>query len=398
MNPVDPNVRSNDAGCAPKAVPSIRLNRLLANVLLVILVGLAIGFLPRWFARRALAKETQELAVNWVSVVSPAPGGSDLGVPLPAEVQAFVEAPIYARANGYLKRWLVDIGEHVKAGQLLAEIDTPELNQQLEQARAEVAQNKAALDLARITAARWADLLKTASVSEQETAEKQSDLELKKANYDGALANLHRLDELKVFASVTAPFDGTITSRQTDVGQLIAAGSGHELFRLDQLNALRVYVRVPQAMSRAIQPGQKAELLLDSNPGGKIEAKVVRTAGAMEPGSRTLLIELEVNNARGEILAGSYAQVRFVNPVGASALTLPASTLLFRAEGIYVGVVDAQNQVELRKVRLGRDFGQTLEVLGGIDAHDRVIVNPPDSLATGLPVRIAEPVKSVAAK
>jgi membrane fusion protein (multidrug efflux system) len=313
-------------------------------------------------------------------------------------VQAFVEAPIYARASGYLKRWLVDIGDRVKAGQLLAEIDTPELNQQLEQARAEVAQAEAALNLAKTTAARWTDLLKTASVSEQETIEKQADLELKKANVDGARANLHRLEELKGFAKVTAPFDGTITARQTDVGQLIAAANGRELFRLAQINPLRVYVRVPQTMSHAIAPGQKAELILDQMPGHTFEAKVVRTAGAMDPGSRTLLTELEVDNSRGEILAGSYAQVRFTDTVVAPTLTLPANTLLFRSDGIRVGVVNGDGKVELRSIKLGRDFGQTIEILEGVAANDRVIMNPPDSLASGLKVRVVEPVKSVAEK
>jgi RND family efflux transporter MFP subunit len=398
MNPVDPKLSANASGSTPPAASPIRLTRVLFIAIGIILIGLAIGILPRWFTRRALALETQELAVTTVAVVSPSPGKSDLGVPLPAEVQAFVEAPIYARASGYLKRWLVDIGAPVKTGQLLAEIETPELDQQLAQAKAELAQNQASLDLAKITAARWTDLLKTASVSEQETAEKQSDLELKKANLDAALANLHRLEELKTFASLTAPFDGNITARRTDVGQLITAGSGNELFRLAQLNPLRVYVRVPQPMAHAITPGQTAELILDQSPGKKIAAKVVRTAGAIEPGSRTLLTELEVDNSRGEILAGSYAQVRFTDSVAAPTLTLPANTLLFRAEGIHVGVVNADNKVELRALKLGRDFGQTVEILEGVEAGDLVIMNPPDSLATGLAVRVAEPVKTVVAK
>jgi RND family efflux transporter MFP subunit len=399
MNPVAPKSSDQASGAAPKAAPPVHLNRILFFTIIILLIGLAIGLVPRWFVRRALAHETQELAVTTVAVVSPAPGKGDLGVPVPAEVQAYVEAPIYARASGYLKRWLVDIGAQVKTGQLLAEIDTPELDQQLVQAKAEVAQNQAMLDLAKITAARWTDLLKTASVSEQETAEKQSDLDLKKANLDAAQANLHRLEEIKSFASVTAPFDGIITARQTDVGQLITAGSGRELFRLAQINPLRVYVRVPQTLSYAIAPGQKAELILDQFPGKRIEAKVVRTAGAMDPGSRTLLTELSVDNSRGEILAGSYAQVRFVDAVSAPALTLAANTLLFRAEGIRVGVVNDENKVELRAVKIGRDFGQTVEIVEGITATDRVIVNPPDALASGLTVQVApQPVQTMAQK
>ena len=398
MNPAQPNtpaIEPKSAGPgAPKALP-VRLNRFALIAAVVILIGLVIGLLPRWLARHALARETQELAVTSVAVVSPTPGKTDLSVPLTAEVQAFVEAPIYARASGYLKRWLVDIGDRVKAGQLLAEIDTPELNQQLEQARAEVAQAEATLNLAKTTAARWTDLLKTASVSEQEPTEKQADLELKKANVDGARANLHRLEESKSFASVTAPFDGTITARQTDVGQLIAAGNSRELFRLAQTSPLRVYVRVPQTMSHAIEPGQKAELILDQMPGHTFEAKVVRTAGAMDPGSRTLLTQLEVDNSRGEILAGSYAQVRFTDTVVAPTLTLPANTLMFRSDGIRVGVVNGDGKVELRSIKLGRDFGQTIEILEGVAANDRVIMNPPDSLAPGLTVRVAKPVKTI---
>jgi membrane fusion protein, multidrug efflux system len=398
MNPVDPKSSATAAGAAPKAAPPVRLMRILFITTVIILIGLAIGFVPRWFAHRRLAQETKALAVTWVAVVSPTPGKSELGVPLPAEVQAYVEAPIYARASGYLKRWLVDIGATVTNGQLLAEIDTPELDQQLAQAKAEVAQNQAALDLAKITAARWTDLLKTASVSAQETAEKLSDLDLKKANLDAALANLHRLEELKTFASVTAPFDGTITARQTDVGQLITAGSGRELFRLAQVNPLRIYVRVPQTMSQAVAPGQTAELILDQFPGRKIAAKVVRTAGAIEPGSRTLLTELAADNSRGEILAGSYAQVRFNESAAASTLTLPANALLFRSTGMCVGVVGADGKVEMRNVKLGRDYGQTVEILEGVSASDRVIMNPPDLLANGQMVRVAEPVKSVAEK
>lgn len=330
------------------------------------------------------------MATQYVSVVSPAPGKSELGVPLPAEVQAFVEAPIFARASGYLKKWDVDIGQHVEAGQLLAEIDTPEVDQQLAQAKAEVAQAEANLALAKSTSERWVDLLKTASVSEQETAEKQADFALKQANLEAASANLRRLEDLKSFARVTAPFAGTITTRDTDVGQLITAGNGRALFRLAQTDPLRVYVRVPQTLSRQVEVGQEADLLISELPGRKFEAKVVRTAGAMDPASRTLLAELEVKNPKNEILAGSYAQVRFTDILGDPTLTLPANTLLFRSEGMQVGVVGANGRVEMHTVKIGRDFGQTVEVVDGVSASDHVVVNPSDSLATGMNVKIAE--------
>ena len=384
---------SSPAAANPPPAAPVKLSRIFTVAAILIVIGLVIGIVPRWFARRALARETVQNAVRYVSVVSPEPGKSDMGVPLPAEVQAYVEAPIYARASGYLKRWDVDIGQHVETGQLLAEIDTPELDQQLDQARAEVDQAQANLNLAKSTAERWNDLLKTASVSEQETAEKQADYELKKADLEAANANLRRLQDLKSFARVTAPFAGTITVRDTDVGQLITAGSGHALFRLAQTNPLRVYVHVPQTFSREITIGQGAELMINELPGRKFEAKVVRTAGAMDPSSRTLLAELEVKNPNDEILAGSYAQVRFDDTQGAAALTLPANTLLFRSEGMQVGVVDASGRVEMRTVKLGRDFGDTVEILNGISAGEHVVLNPPDSLATGMTVRVAEPTK-----
>jgi RND family efflux transporter MFP subunit len=293
MNSISPSTPPSEPGkstpAPPPAPTPVKLGRLAIIAAILIVIGLIAGIVPRWLARRALGKETAELSVQSVAVVSPARGKSDMGVPLPAEVQAFVEAPIYARASGYLKRWHVDIGQNVQSGDLLAEIDTPELDQQLEQAKAEVAQADASLALSKSTSERWTDLLKTSSVSEQETAEKQADFALKKANLEAASANLHRLQDLKSFARVTAPFAGTITARDTDVGQLITAGNGRWLFRLAQTNPLRVYVRVPQTLSRAIEPGQGAELTISEFPGRKFEAKIVRTAGAMEPNSRTLL-------------------------------------------------------------------------------------------------------------
>jgi RND family efflux transporter MFP subunit len=301
-----------------------------------------------------------------------------------------VEAPIYARTSGYLKRFLVDIGAQVKEGDLLAEIDTPELNQELAQARAQLAQSDAALSLAKITAARWAELLKTSSVSEQEAAEKQADLELKTANVEAARANVRRLEELHAFEKVTAPFAGTITARNTDVGMLITAAGGRELFRLAQTSTLRVFVRVPQTAARGVEAGQTAEFSIPELPGRVFPAKIVRTSGAMSADSRTLLTELTVDNARGEILSGSFAQVRFTQSDIDSAPTLPANTLLFRAEGMQVGVVKADGRVELRNVTLGRDFGPMVEVLGGVSVGDRVILNPSDSLVSGATVRLAE--------
>jgi RND family efflux transporter MFP subunit len=292
----------------------------------------------------------------------------------------------------------VDIGAAVEAGQLLAEIDTPELDQELARTRAELAQADAALGLARITAARWTELLKTASVSEQEAAEKQADLALKSATVEAGRANARRLEELQSFGRVTAPFAGVITARNIDLGDLISANSGRELFRLAQTRTLRVFVRVPQTAARSIAIGLTAELTLPELPGRVFAAKVARTAGAMEPGSRTLLTELEVDNAQGEIFAGSYAQVRFRELKQEAALTLPANTLIFRAEGPQVGVVNADGKVELRQVEVGRDFGPTIEILEGISLGDRVILNPADALVSGVTVRLAEPARPAEAK
>ncbi|HTS18664.1 MAG TPA: efflux RND transporter periplasmic adaptor subunit [Verrucomicrobiae bacterium] len=368
----------------------MKLSRVATVVGVLVVILFFAGFIPRWHQRNVVRAETVELATPSVAIVRPKPSQAAAGLLLPAEVRPWLEAPIYSRANGYLKRWLVDIGAHVEAGQLLAEVDTPELDQQLDQARAQLAESEAALALAKTTAERWADLLKTASVSEQENAEKQADFKLKSATVEADRANVHRLEELQSFERITAPFAGTITARNTDVGDLITAGSGPELFHLAQTRTLRVYVRVPQSASRGIVSGQLADLIIPEAPGKKYTATVTSTSGAMATDSRTLLTELQVDNPKEEILPGSYGQVRFLDPQVSNVLTLPSNTLLFRAEGLQVGVVGADDKVDLRKVEIGRDFGQTVEVLAGVDASDRVIVNPSDSLVSGTAVRIAE--------
>ncbi len=389
INPVEQERRSvSTADAAASSTAKLRHAAIVAAVLVV--VGAIAGLVPRWHQRQALLEETRELALPTVTVVRPEPGKAAAGLSLPAEAKPFLEAPIYARASGYLKRWLTDIGARVNEGDLLAEIDSPELSQELAQARAQLAQAEAALGLARTTAARWAELLKTASVSEQEAAEKQADLELKLANVEAARANVRRLEELLSFDSVRAPFAGTITARKTDVGELIVAGSGKELFRLAQTRTLRVFVRVPQTGARMVTVGQMAELSVPELPGRVFAAKVVRTSGAMSVDSRTLLTELEVDNTSGEILSGSYAQVRFTDFKTQAVLTLPSNTLLFRSEGPQVGVVGEGGKVELRQVALGRDFGPTVEILDGVSGNDRVILNPADSLSTGMTVRLAE--------
>ena len=387
---------ASTAEAAASSGAKLRTAAIVAGLLIVI--GAVAGLVPRALRRNALLVETRELAIQTVSVVSPTPGKTAAGLILPAEANPLVEAPIYARTSGYLKRYLVDIGSQVKTGDLLAEIDTPELNQQLAQARAELTEAEAALALARTTAARWAELLKTASVSEQEAAEKKADLELKLATVEASRANVRRLEDLQSFEKVIAPFDGIITVRGTDVGQLVASGSGKELFRLAQTGTLRVYVRVPQAAAQGVAQGQAAEVTVPEMPGRVFPAKVVRASGAMSADSRTLLVELQVDNSRGEILAGSFVQVRLTAATANPALTLPANTLIFRSEGPQVGVVGADNKVELHSITLGRDFGPSLEILEGIGPTDRVILNPPDSLVSGTTVRMAQTTENPSGK
>ncbi len=385
-------MNSNTNSSAP---PPVSLGKIVIIVSVLVIIGLAVGLVPRWKARHALVAEEKADSVLTVNVIAPVPSKPDFGTPLPAEVQPFIQASIHSRASGYLKNWYVDIGDTVTNGQLLAEIDTPELDQQLLQAKAELDQAKAGLALSKITSDRWVDLLKTASVSEQETAEKTSDFTLKQAQAEAADANLQRLEQTKDFDKLTAPFPGVVTLRNTDIGQLITANSGVELFRVAQVNPLRVYVRVPQPLIHSITVGQVAQLTFQELPGRNFEAKVTRTAGAVDPSSRTLQVELQVDNAKGEILSGSYAQARF-NDTGtaASVLVLSDNALIFRAEGLQVAIVGSDNKVQLHSVKLGRDFGNTVEVLTGLNADDRVINNPPDSIAEGQSVAIAKPTET----
>ena len=377
---------------SPPPVPPVKLGRAAVVAAVVILVAVGAGLWPRWRQRDARTAEARALAVATVKVVTPAFGRAAAGLTLPAEVKAWVEAPIYARASGYLQRWRVDLGARVKRGELLAEIETPELDRELERARDDLAETQATLGLARVTADRYAVLVKTASVSEQETAEKKADFAVKAARLQSARASVRRLEQLKAFARVTAPFHGIITAREIDVGDLIGAGA-RPLFRLAQADKLRVFVRVPQTHAAASAIGQSAELLVPELPRRVFPVRVARTAGAISTDSRTLLTELELDNARGEILPGSFAEVRFPQAQRSSALTLPGNALLFRAEGPQVGVVRPDGRVELRSVKLGRDRGQTLEILAGVSASDRVILNPSDSLVDGALVRIATPAK-----
>jgi RND family efflux transporter MFP subunit len=353
------------------------------------------GILPRINARAALDKETAEMAIPTVSVVTPKRGAPTQEVVLPANVQAYIDSPIYARTNGYLKRWYTDIGARVKAGQLIAEIETPEVDQQLRQSKADLATAEANLNLSQITASRYQDLLKTDSVSKQDTDNAVGDLAAKQATVQSSQANVRRLEELQAFEKIYAPFDGVITARNTDIGALIDSGSSGgtrtELFHIAQPDKLRVYVSVPQVYSQAMKPGLSADLVLTEFPGRVFPGTLVRTADAIDQSTRTLLVEIRVNNPTGTLFSGAYAEVHLKLPTATSAFILPVNTLLFRSEGLRVAAVTDGQHAELKPITLGHDFGSEVEVVAGLTGNESIIANPPDSLVSGEEVRIAKP-------
>jgi RND family efflux transporter MFP subunit len=310
-------------------------------------------------------------------------------VSFPGNVQAFVETPIYARTAGYLTKWYVDIGGKVQAGQLLAVIDTPEVDQQLRQAQAAQLQAEANLDLAKTTAERWQNLLKSDGVSQQEVDQNVSAYKARQADFQAAAANVDRLKYLQSFQRVTAPFSGVITARSVDIGALIANSNAQQLFKLAQINILRVYLNVPEPYGNDMLPGLAAQLHVAEFVNRTFVGKVVRTAGAIDPTSRTLLTEVDVPNPKGEILPGAYAEVAFHLKGGVQALVIPSNTLIFRSAGSQVAVVE-NSHVHLRNVTIGRDFGGSLEIVSGLRDSDEVIVNPPDSLSEGQLVAVQQ--------
>jgi RND family efflux transporter MFP subunit len=355
-------------------------------------LGVYSGISARSAADATLRRATDEAAVAVVNVVSPNPSAPTQEIVLPGTTQAFTDAPIFARTNGYVKSWHFDIGAHVKQGQLLAEIETPEVDQQLEQARADLETAQANLRQAQITADRWQALLKTDSVSKQETDQAVSTLAAMKATVDSNAANVRRLEQLQGFEKVYAPFDGVVTARNVDIGVLINAGSnttaGRELFHMTAIHTLRVFVAVPEVYSRAARAGSSATLTLDEFPGRSFHGTLVRNANAIDLASRTLLVEVDVDNPDGELLPGAYAFVHLKLPKEIRSVTVPANTLLFRAEGLQIAVV-RNGQAQLIPVTIGRDYGTTVEILSGLQPTDQVIVAPSDSLTSGTRVRIA---------
>jgi RND family efflux transporter MFP subunit len=355
----------------------------------VVVVGLlvATGIVPRLRSRKALAAETSELAAPTVLVIQPKQGAPSQEILLPGNIQAFVDAPIYARTNGYLKRWYFDIGSYVKQGQLLAEIDSPEVDQQLSQAQADLGTATENLHLSQITSSRFSDLIKQDAVSQQDTDNATSDLAAKNTALKSAQANVDRLKQLVSFEKVYAPFDGVVTARNTDIGQLIdsgaSGGQARSLFQIAAINKLRVFISVPQIYSQAATPGLTADLSFAEFPGRRFQGKLVRTSRSIDPTARTLNVEVDVDNSKGELFPGAYTEVHLKLKEGIPTMTIPVSALLFRREGLRVVVARRDNTAELLPVTLGRDFGDFAEITTGLTGQERIISNPPDSIIDG---------------
>lgn len=391
--PIEPSAGTGHPA-APQPAGKLR------GLFLVLLLGALVaayaiytGLTSRARANSSLARETLANSVPTVAVIRPKITNGAQEVVLPGNMQAFVDTPIWARSSGYLKRWYADIGSPVKRGQLLAEIEAPEIDQQLQQARAQLDTNQANLKLAQITAERYSNLFKTDSVAKQDVDNAVQSAAARVADVTSAQANVSRLEQLVAYEKVYAPFDGVITARNVDVGALVNADTntaGKELFHLASNSTLRVYISVPEIYSRAAKPGVTANLTLTEFPGRQFQGVVVRNAKAIDINSRTLLVEVDVKNPTGELLPGSYASVHLKLPSKINAVTVPSNTLLFRSEGLRIAVV-RNGRAELMPVVLGRDYGDEVEVVSGIQAQDAVIVNPSDSVASGEQVRTATP-------
>ncbi len=362
-------------------------------IVVVLVVAGAVLLVQRQSQYKALASNTEALSVPTVAVFHAAAQPGDEQLVLPGTLQAYVESPIYARTNGYLRKWYRDIGSRVSKGEILAEIDTPEVDQQLSQARADLGTAQANAHLSEITSTRYAELLKTDGVSKQEVDNAAGDLAAKRATVQSGEANVRRLEELKSFQRVYAPFSGVITKRNVDTGTLINAGNGgatQQLFVLAQTDPIRVYVNVPENYAPSIKPGMSAYLELTQYPGQKFEGKVVRTSEAIDLSTRTLLTEVDVPNKTGQLLPGGYAQVNLKLKLTGQRLVVPVNALLFRSEGLSAVVVDAQHHIRLQSLQIGRDYGTTLEVLNGLKVDDWIVLNPADSLESGQAVHVKE--------
>ena len=362
------------------------------TVIALVVIG-ALLLLQRKSQFNALAENTETMAVPTVAIIHPTPQSGNEDLVLPGTLQAYVESPIYARTNGYLVKWYHDIGSHVEKGAILADIETPEVDQQLMQARADLVTAQANERLSQITATRYTELLKTDGVSKQEVDNANGDLEAKKATTQSSAANVRRLEELKSFQRVFAPFSGVVTQRNVDIGTLINAGNGgtsQQLFYLAQTDPIRVYVSVPEVYAPSIHKGLGGYVELTQFPGAKFEGQVVRTAEAIDLSTRTLLSEVDVPNKSGQLLPGGYAQVHLNVRVSQERLLVPVNSLLFRSEGLRAVVIDANHHVHLQALDIGRDYGTSLEVLNGLKQADWIVLNPPDAIEDGEEVHVKE--------
>jgi RND family efflux transporter MFP subunit len=365
---------------------------LLTVVVIVLVVGLGIS--SRRNANAQLSVETRELAIPTVMVIHPKPGALQHEIVLPGDMQPYTDAPIYARTNGYLKSWTADIGARVKSGQLLAEIEAPEVDQELQQARADLATAEANLHLADITAARYKDLMKTDSVAQQDVDNATGNYDARRTAVESAQSNVKRLEELQSFEKIYAPFDGVITARNTDIGALIdsgsSAGTSRELFHIAAVDKLRVFVNVPEVYSPSIKSGLRADLVLAEFPGRKFEGTVVRNSGAIDNATRTLLTEIDVNNTTGELKPGGYAEIHLALPSSVTTFTLPVNATIFKAAGMQVATVKDGKTIALIPITPGRDLGAEIEILAGLKGNESVVLNPPDSITEGEEIRLAE--------
>jgi len=364
-----------------------------ALALILVTALLLSGIWSRVSARKTLNAETAQLAIPAVSVVSPQQTAPAEEIILPGNVQPFITSPIYARTSGYLRKWNVDIGAHVKKGQLLAVIETPEVDQQLQQSLSNLNTAKANLALAETTKNRYQGMIRSNAVSQQDVDNALGTYNANKAIVEANQANVKQLQALQSFEKIYAPFDGVVTARNTDIGDLINSGNAGgvktDLFHISQPGTLRVYVNVPEEYSQGVKVGMTADLTLAEFPGRKFQGKLVRTAEAINMTTRTLLIEIEMKNPAGELLTGSYAEVHLKVPTQTSTLLLPVNTLIFRSEGLRVGIVK-DGKVVLSAVTPGRDSGNQIEIVSGLKADDQVIINPPDSITSGQQVQIVQ--------
>ena len=360
-------------------------------IVLIVFAALAtFGILSRIHHTNVLAKSTQELAAPVVIALPPKQGAATDSFSLPGNVTAYTDSPIYARTSGYLTRWYHDIGSHVKKGELLADIATPELDQQLAQAQADLGASEANAKNAKAQAQRYQGLVSTNAVSQQDTENFTNQATATASSVKSAQANVERLKQLQSFEKIYAPFDGVVTARSIDIGQLIDTGAAHELFHMQALNTLRVYTNVPQMYSANLKRGTRLDISFPEHPGQTYQGTLVRTSNALDPASRTLLVEIDVDNRKGELLPGSLAQVHFKAP-SVQTFVVPVSAIIFRREGTQLGVLGSDNTAHLVRVTIGQDDGRTVQIVSGLKAGDLVIQDPPDSLIDGEKVNPQHP-------